>query len=87
MPSDADLENENFRPTLVRVLCGLALAEHMGDVRDEERHLWELLGIDELPYDDPAWDSNSAYHITQARLKRAGEPLPDYLQDVDDDDE
>jgi hypothetical protein len=66
---------------IVEVLCSLALSDHLGDVRDAETGLWELLDAKPLPYDDPAWGSDSAFTITSARLRAAGYSLPAYLKD------
>ncbi len=78
------------RAVIVDVLCGQALADHLGDVRDEEDHLWKLLGIPELPDDHPAFDSDSAFVRTKGRLDNANEPPPSHLAegwDDEDDDE
>ena len=75
------------RKIIVEVLCSQALADHLGDVRDAETKLWKLLDVPNLPDDHPAWDSDSAFQRTHARLKAAGIPLPDYLRDEDDEDE
>lgn len=70
---------------VVKVLCSLALSDHLGDVRDAESGLWELLGVPPLPYDDPAWDSDSAFTIAQARLATVGYQLPDHLRDSEEE--
>lgn len=74
------------KAVIVDVLCGQALADHLGDVRDEEERLWKLLGVPKLPYDHPAWDTNSAFRITKARLAAAGLELPEHLRGDDDDE-
>lgn len=74
------------RKVIVRVLCGQALADHLGDIRDEEEDLWKLLGVPKLPYDHPAHDSPDAFRITHARLRVAGIPLPEHLRGTDDDE-
>lgn len=103
--------NPAIREVIVEVLCSQALADHLGDVRDAERKLWELIGIDpsddgvtctscdgqghvggtpcsdcygDGKTDDPDVDYNSAWSITERRLKRNGIPLPDYLEDSED---
>lgn len=63
---------------IVDVLCGQALADHLGDVRDAEGQLWSLLGVE-----DPVLDYDSAWQNTKATLTRNGIPLPTYLQDDD----
>jgi len=73
------------RDIIVEVLCSQALADHLGDVRDAESKLWKLIGVPELHYTDPAWDTNSAFRVAKARLELAGIPLPDYLRGDDDD--
>lgn len=78
---------DNEKAVIVEVLCSQALADHLGDVRDAESKLWGLLGAPELPYDDPAWDSDSAFTITKTRLAANGYDLPSYLRGSDDDDE
>lgn len=72
------------KAVIVEVLCGQALADHLGDVRDEEEQLWKLLGVPELDWHDPAWDYDSAWSTAKARLKKAGIPLPEYLQSTED---
>lgn len=69
---------------IVEVLCGQALADHLGDVRDEETMLWKLLGVPELDLMDPAWDDDSAWSLAKARLRKAGIPLPEYLRSAED---
>lgn len=78
---------EEERAVIVDVLCGLALSDHLGDVRDEEGHLWKLLGVAPLPNNHPAWESESEFRRTRARLTLAGIPLPAHLASDDDDDE
>jgi hypothetical protein len=74
------------RREVVATLCSQALADHLGDVRDAERHLWALLQVAPLPDNHPAWDSDSAWRITKARLDVAGIALPLHLQGDDEDD-
>lgn len=77
--------HDEIRDVIIEVLCGQALADHLGDVRDAETKLWELIGAPKLPSDDPAWDSDSAWRLTRARLRSAGLSLPSYFGDDDDD--
>lgn len=74
------------KAVIVEVLCGQALADHLGDVRDEEDKLWGLLGVARLDYMHPAWDSGEAWPVTRARLEAAGLSLPDYLLYLGDDE-
>lgn len=67
--------------TLVNVLCSQALADNLGDIRDAERDLWKLLGAKELGLDSPAWGSQSAFEVTEARLAQNGMELPVHLRD------
>lgn len=71
--------NAEERDTIIEVLCSQALADHLGDVRDAESKLWDLIDAPALPYDDPAWSTNSAFRIAKARLAAAGLQLPEYL--------
>lgn len=75
------------RDTIIEVLCGQALADHLGDVRNTEEKLWRLLGAEPLPYMHDAWEKDSAWAVTRARLAEAGLPLPAYLQGDDDDED
>lgn len=61
------------------VLCGLALSDHLGDVRDAERDLWKLLGSPELTLEDPCRHSDSAWPATRHRLAIL-DLIPDYLK-------
>lgn len=73
------------RAIIVDVLCGQSLADNLGDIRDEERHLWALLGVPELPDDHRhAW-SDSAWVLTRSRLVHAGEALPEHLRYDEED--
>lgn len=81
----ADLPDD-VRDKIINVLCSQALADHLGDVRDAESDLWDILGVPKLSHDHPAYYSDSAYQITKARLRAAGLPLPSYLGDDDEDD-
>lgn len=62
------------KSVIVEVLCGQALADHLGDARDEERKLWALLGIEK-----PQYEADSAFVNTQRTLYKHEIPLPDYL--------
>ncbi len=82
-----DQQNEEVRATIVEVLCGQALADHLGDVRDKERKLWRLLGIEVDQYNSEPGDdfeANEASTITFRRLKKHGIPLPVYLGEVEE---
>jgi len=73
--------NNEEKAVIVEVLCGQALADHLGDVRDEERHLWRLLDVER-----PVYDHDSPWRNTRATLKQAGIPLPAYLAGDEDDE-
>lgn len=77
--------NEQEKAVVVEVLCGQALADHLGDVRDAEEKLWTLLDAPKLPIEHPAWDEDEAWPMTKARIQAAGLSLPDYLQGSDDE--
>lgn len=68
---------DDSRAVIVDVLCGQALADHLGDVREEERKLWRLLGVDR-----PVLDHDSAWRNTEATLRAAGIPLPAELDEA-----
>lgn len=72
--------NDEEKAVIIDVLCGQALADHLGDVRDEELHLWRLLGVDR-----PVYEHDSAWRNTRATLQRAGLPLPAHLAGDDDE--
>lgn len=75
---------EFARDTIVGVLCSLALADHLGDVRGAEEDLWKLLGVDKLDYYHPALDGDyNAFTITRARLEQAGLELPEHPRDLE----
>lgn len=80
---------EHAQRVIAKVLCGQALADHLGDVRDEERLLWGLLGVPDLHYSHPVHDTDSVFRITKARLIEGGmaDYLPDFAQGDDDDDD
>ena len=80
-----ETESVHFQQVIIEVLCSQALADHLGDVRNAERKLWKLLDVPELSYDDPAYDSDSVFTVTHARLKAAGYSLPEWLRGEDDD--
>lgn len=68
--------NRTQREKLIEVLCSQALADHLGDVRDAEVGLWELLGISEV-----CRDYDSAWQNTRATLERNAYMLPEYLRE------
>lgn len=74
--------DEREKAIIIDVLCGQALADHLGDVRDEEWKLWRLLGVDR-----PVLDFDSAWRNTKATLSSAGLPLPAHLDYPDEDDD
>lgn len=78
---------DDEKAVIIEVLCGQALADHLGDVRDEEEKLWKLLGAPRLHYSHPAHNSDSPFRVTRARLESAGYSLPSYLQGPDDEDD
>lgn len=61
---------------IVEVLCSQALSDHLGDVRDAEVKLWELLGIQR-----PVYDHDDAWQNTKATLNKYGIDLPDYFEE------
>jgi len=79
--------SDEVREAIVEVLCGQALADHLGDVRDAEEKLWKLLGAPELSYSDDDFNDTSAWSMTKARLAKAGLPLPDYLSDDEEEEQ
>lgn len=85
-PANVGPALDHIRDTIVEVLCSQALADHLGDVRNAESQLWDLLGAPKLPSDHPAYYSDSPWQVTKARLQAAGLSLPEYLGDFDDDD-
>lgn len=73
--------SDEERAVIIDVLCGQALADHLGDIRDEERHLWNLLGIPELDDDHEDRWSNSPWRHTRSRIVAAGLQLPEHLRE------
>jgi len=63
---------------IVDVLCSQALADHLGDVRDAEFTLWELLGISR---EDLVNDYENAWQNTKATLAKYNISLPAYLRE------
>lgn len=76
---------DDEKAVVIKVLCSQALADHLGDVRDAEEQLWQLLDAPKLPYNDPAWDAGSPFRITAARLRAAGYGLPAHLRGEDEE--
>ena len=72
--------NPVIREAIVEVLCEQALADNLGDIRDAERTLWKLLGIDPMDFPD---EYDSAWEVTQYRLKKHGILPEEYLTEVD----
>lgn len=73
------------RAVLIEVLCSQALADHLGDVRDAERGLWKLLGVEvdhynSEPGDENYWNLQEASQITRYRLKKHGLPAPEWFE-------
>lgn len=64
------------KAAIVEVLCSQALADHLGDVRDAERRLWSLIGVDRVVYDE--YDHSSAWGNCKATLAANNIPLPSY---------
>jgi hypothetical protein len=62
---------------IVETLCGQALADHLGDIRDEEVKLWHILGVD-LKY--IVRNYSSPWKNTRATLEKFNIPLPKHLQ-------
>jgi len=68
---------------IIDVLCGLALADHLGDVRGEELNLWKLLGLNPeevMNKRDEYYDeTKSIFQVTKKILEENEMQLPDYL--------
>jgi hypothetical protein len=62
------------KAAIVEVLCEQALADNLGDIRDAERRLWNLLGIEE-----PIGVHEDPWSDTKATLIAAGYRLPAHL--------
>ncbi len=69
-----------YEGIVVEVLCGQALADHLGDVRDEERKLWQLIGVVA-----PVVSHDSAWENTKDTLRQYEIPLPFHLRDTGND--
>lgn len=76
--------NDQEKATIIEVLCGLALSDHLGDVRDEEVKLWELVGV---PRSSIYNEEDDAWTNTRRTLARNGLDLPEYLEDSSDDED
>ena len=75
---------KDIEAAVIEVLCSQALADNLGDIRDSEQTLWELLGVERTLLD---WDyDKSVFENTKARLEAAGYSIPKYLQDSADMD-
>jgi len=61
---------------IVEFLCGSALADHLGDVRNAEVKLWKLLGVESRDIEE----ADNAFDATKATLKKHGIALPKYFQ-------
>lgn len=85
----AELEAEvaKLRNAMIQTLAAQSLADHLGDIRDDEERLWHALEVPLLPYGHPANDYESVFKITRARLQEAGLDVPEHLRNDDDDDE
>jgi hypothetical protein len=75
--------NPAIRRAVVGFLCSSALADDLGDVRAAEDKLWDLLGAKKLTFDDD-YDADSAWFITQARLKKNNLDIPAYWRRLHD---
>lgn len=83
MNTTPKITDPEVRAIIVDVLCGQALADHLGDVRDAESSLWDLLGVPRIFPND----YTSAWEVTCFRLGYAGIPLPEHLQGPNYEDE
>lgn len=77
---------------IVELLCRQAHADDLGDIRDAEGILWNLLDVEHEKIDDiieaeKMFGSSSALNLTRYRLLKAGYALPDdFLYDNEDFD-
>ncbi len=76
----AERDEPDSRKLIVKALVSQSLADHLGDVRDAEDHLWKALGVPPLPSGHPLEYTDSVYRSTRARLLEAGlaDLMPDY---------
>lgn len=72
----------HIREVLVEFLCGTALADHLGDVRECEVKLWRLLSIERSEIKASITDWHNPYRETAALLRAHGISPPDYLEDT-----
>lgn len=80
---------EPYQRAILKAITGTTLADHLGDVRDEEDTLLDFMGVPKLPRGHDAEESESAFRRFQARVLEAGlkDLLPKHAQGVDDDDD
>jgi len=75
---------------VVEILCRQAQADDLGDIRDTEKMLWNLLDVEHESLDDiieaeKMFGYDSALNLTRYRLLKAGYALPDaFIYDPND---
>lgn len=81
--------SEVHKAVIVDFLVGASLADHLGDIRDEEDRLWELLGVS--PQERRALRSDDGDAFSWARnvinAKGLRDFIPNYLEGSWDDDD
>lgn len=74
-----------LRGQIVEVLCSQALSDNFGDIRDAERHLWALLGVDYREVQEHTDDMvNDVFAGVRGTLAAHAIPLPEHLRREED---
>ena len=78
--------SDEHKKMILEVLAGQSLADHLGDVRSEERTLWQMLGVGKedlrrlVQYDSAFQDMKRV-----AIHHGLGDLLPDWVKESDDE--
>lgn len=62
---------EHAQKAIADFLVGSGLADHLGDVRNSERVLWDLIDPEPWDWDTEGWHDDP-WRNTKARLRRVG---------------
>lgn len=81
---------ESERPDPIEAICrflaGASVADHLGDIRDDESYLWKALGVTREEVSAEWFDTESPATVAKNLARRHSLPFPDWFMEDDDDD-
>jgi hypothetical protein len=78
-------ESDDLKTAICQFLAGASVADHLGDIRDDESYLWKALGVTREEVSAEWFDTESPATVARNLARRHSLPFPDSF--LEDDDE